>query len=74
MTTVFYLLMLCQVPRVLTEALDNAGMEVGDVDWLLLHQVNERQDRSWLALARARIDRYRESKTKWPRHGSWGHS
>lgn len=28
-----------QVPKVLTEALDNAGMEVGDVDWLLLHQV-----------------------------------
>lgn len=28
-----------QVPKVLTEALDNAGMAVEDVDWLLLHQV-----------------------------------
>lgn len=33
---------LLQVPKVLTEALDNAGMEVGDVDWLLLHQVRVR--------------------------------
>eukprot|EP00752_Nemacystus_decipiens_P003059 g2836.t1 len=31
-----------EVPRVLTEALDNAGMEVADVDWLLLHQANIR--------------------------------
>ncbi|CAM9650465.1 unnamed protein product [Pylaiella littoralis] len=31
-----------EVPKVLTEALDNAGMEVGDVDWLLLHQANIR--------------------------------
>lgn len=30
-----------QVPKVLTEALDNAGMGVEDVDWLLLHQVNK---------------------------------
>lgn len=28
-----------QVPKVLTEALDNAGLGVEDVDWLLLHQV-----------------------------------
>lgn len=27
------------MPKVLTEALDNAGMGVEDVDWLLLHQV-----------------------------------
>ncbi|CAM9246187.1 unnamed protein product [Scytosiphon promiscuus] len=31
-----------EVPKVLTEALDNAGMEVEDVDWLLLHQANIR--------------------------------
>lgn len=27
------------MPKVLTEALDNAGMGFEDVDWLLLHQV-----------------------------------
>ncbi|CAN0006643.1 unnamed protein product, partial [Choristocarpus tenellus] len=31
-----------EVPKVLTEALDNAGMGVEDVDWLLLHQANIR--------------------------------
>lgn len=31
-----------EVPRVLTEALEEAGMEVDDVDWLLLHQANIR--------------------------------
>ena len=30
------------VPEVLTEALDNAGLGVDDVDWLLLHQANIR--------------------------------
>ena len=30
------------VPEVLTEALDNAGLGVDDVDWLLLHQANMR--------------------------------
>eukprot|EP00904_Undaria_pinnatifida_P004319 jgi/Undpi1/13889/HiC_scaffold_9.g03540.m1 len=31
-----------EVPKVLTEALDNAGMGFEDVDWLLLHQANIR--------------------------------
>lgn len=31
-----------EVPKVLTEALDNAGLGVEDVDWLLLHQANIR--------------------------------
>ena len=30
------------VPRVLKEALDNADVDVADVDWLLLHQANIR--------------------------------
>ena len=29
-----------EVPKVLFEALDNAGLTADDVDWLLLHQVN----------------------------------
>lgn len=31
-----------EVPKVLQEALDVAGLTVGDVDWLLLHQANIR--------------------------------
>lgn len=31
-----------EVPKVLSEALDNAGMTVDQVDWLLLHQANIR--------------------------------
>ncbi|CAN0141042.1 unnamed protein product [Ascophyllum nodosum] len=31
-----------EVPKVLMEALDNAGMTVEEVDWLLLHQANIR--------------------------------
>lgn len=31
-----------QVPAVVKEALDNAGLRPSDVDWLLLHQANER--------------------------------
>lgn len=38
-STVLYGVGVVQVPKVLTEALDNAGMTVQDVDWLLLHQV-----------------------------------
>ena len=38
-----------QVPKVLTEALDNAGMGVEDVDWLLLHQVNQPRGRAGCA-------------------------
>ena len=30
------------MPKVLGEALDNAGLEAHDVDWLLLHQANIR--------------------------------
>lgn len=32
-----------EVPKVLTESLDAAGLTVDDVDWLLLHQVRERK-------------------------------
>ena len=31
-----------EVPRVLGEALDEAGMTVDDIDWVLLHQANIR--------------------------------
>ena len=31
-----------KVPEVLAEALDNAGMEAGQIDWLVLHQANIR--------------------------------
>lgn len=31
-----------QVPIVISEALGNAGLNAGDVDWLLLHQANIR--------------------------------
>lgn len=31
-----------EVPRVIEEALDEAGLTAGDVDWLLLHQANIR--------------------------------
>jgi 3-oxoacyl-[acyl-carrier-protein] synthase-3 len=31
-----------QVPDVIDEALRNAGLKAGDVDWLLLHQANIR--------------------------------
>jgi 3-oxoacyl-[acyl-carrier-protein] synthase III len=30
-----------EVPRVLTESLEAAGLTVDDVDWLLLHQVRD---------------------------------
>ena len=31
-----------QVPTVIEEALENAGLDVSQVDWLLLHQANIR--------------------------------
>lgn len=37
-----YVFAVSEVPKVLAEALDNAGLSVDDVDWVLLHQANIR--------------------------------